>query len=285
MNNSHSSSLSESINYYQEFKELYFEIVKEFHFDHEKDREARDILSETIQEKSRNSPYELENVLKSFKKRIRAKKSIFIYGCGPSLEETVQEILEKQGVEFFVNGINLAADGASLFLKENEIPIDAVFSDLDGITKEIFSHSDFMIIHGHGDNIDKLNAFYDCTSNFQNLVFTTQVEPLENVVNPGGFTDGDRILFFLRTLLIPENVLYLIGMDFKGEIGKYSKPKMNNNQKGSPVKQKKLHRAIKLIEWLVPKISSEMYFVNTERVSTMFKHLSLEEFVNSVLDG
>ena len=278
------SSLIESINYYQEFKELYFKILNDFGFDHEKDCESRDVLLEIMQRKVENTSYNLESVLLSFKDIIKSTRNIFIFGCGPSLEDTIDHILEKYGNKFFQNSINLAADGASLFLREKHIPVTAIFSDLDGITQNEFSYSDYMVIHGHGDNIERLEDFKNRIQGFHNIIGTTQVEPLGAIINPGGFTDGDRILYFLRSMVVPRNILYLIGMDFKSAIGKYSKLGMNKNQEGSPSKQKKLEYAIKLLEWLQPKLSSEMYFVNTEQISKKFNYLSLEEFVNMVLD-
>jgi hypothetical protein len=278
------SSLKETLNYYQEFKQLYFEILKDFGFDYEKDREARDVLLEIIQEKGESPPYNLENILISFKDMIKERNNIFIYGCGPSLEETVEKTINKCGIEIFLNSTNLAADGASLFLREKKIPLHAIFSDLDGITEKEFAYSDYMIIHGHGDNMDKLKVFKNKIVNSQNVIGTTQVEPLGNIINPGGFTDGDRILYFLRSMVVPKNKLYLIGMDFKSQIGKYSKPEMNTNQEGSPIKQKKLRHAIKLIEWLLPKISCAAYFVNTNYISNNINYLSIEEFINMSLN-
>jgi hypothetical protein len=273
-------SLKQTINYYQEFKELYFEILNEFHFEYEKDREARDVLLEMLQEKGDGAPYNLEKLLFAFKETIKSRKNVFIYGCGPSLKDTIEHVIRSYGTGIFLNSTNLAADGASLFLREKEIPLQAIFSDLDGITKKEFAYSDYMIIHGHGDNIDKLNGFKNKIVNFQNIIGTTQIEPLGDIINPGGFTDGDRILYFLRSLVMPMNKLYLIGMDFKSVIGKYSKPEMNKNQEGSPIKQKKLLYAIKLIEWLLPKIPCEIYFVNTDNISNKFKYLSIEEFID-----
>jgi len=278
------SSLIESINYYQEFKELYFKILNDFGFDHEKDREARDVLLELIQQKVENTSYNLESVLLSFKEIIRSRQNIFIFGCGPSLEYTVEHVMEKCGIEIFQNSINLAADGASLFLREKDIPITAIFSDLDGITENEFTHSEYMVIHGHGDNIGRLKDFENRIRETHNVIGTTQVEPLGNIVNPGGFTDGDRILYFLRTLIFPEHKIFLIGMDFKSEIGKYSKPEMNKNQEGSPIKRRKLEHAIKLIEWLVPKISCEVYFINTNQISNKFRYFSIEDFIKTIQD-
>lgn len=277
------SSLIESINYYLEFKELYFEILNDFGFDHEKDREARDVLLEIIQKRAENTSYNLESILSGFEKGIGSRRNIFIYGCGPSLEDTVENVLEKYGNEIFLNSTNLAADGASLYLKEKDIPINAIFTDLDGITKKEFSYPEYMVIHGHGDNIEKIRGLANRINSFQNIIGTTQVEPLGDIISPGGFTDGDRILYFLRSLVLPRNAMYLIGMDFKSIIGKYSKPEIKTNRLASPIKQKKLQWAIKLIEWLLPKICCEVSFVNTNLTSSQFNYLSIEEFTNKTL--
>ena len=93
----------------------------------------------------------------------------------------------------------MVADGATRLLIEKRIPINAVFTDLDGITKANFDNTEFMIVHAHGDNIDKLTFFKNEIISFPNLIVTTQVEPIENVINSGGFTDGDRILFFITS--------------------------------------------------------------------------------------
>ena len=147
-------------------------------------------------------------------------------------------------------------------LNENVIPIK-----LDGITKEEFFYSEFLFIHAHGDNIEKLKSFKDEILIFKNIIGTTQVEPSENLINPGGFTDGDRILYFLRTLLEPKHQIFLIGMDFQNIIGKYSKLELYENQEGNAIKIKKLKFATDLIEWIMHLINNEIYFVNSKFIS------------------
>lgn len=176
------------------FKEWYYQIIKDFNFDYQKDCEARNYLSRILANKSNG--WQLEKILFSFKNIIQSRSNIFIFGCGPSLEDTVEILLKKNTREFFDNSINLAADGASILLEEKGIHIHGIFTDLDGITKKEFDRSDFIIVHAHGDNIDKLKYFEKNILKHKNVVGTTQVEPSENLINPGGFTDGDRILFF-----------------------------------------------------------------------------------------
>jgi len=187
--------------------------------------------------------------------------------------------LKEKWINFFENFINLTADGASILLREKGIKVDGIFTDLDGITKNEFKYANFNVVHAHGDNIDRLKWFENDIIRFENVIGTTQVEPVENLLNPGGFTDGDRILFFLRTLLTSNHSLFLIGMDFGSVIGKYSKLYIKKSQNASIIKQKKLIYALKLIKWLKKQIKNSIYFVNSEFIVEDFINLSIEEFL------
>ncbi|MHA2036873.1 MAG: 6-hydroxymethylpterin diphosphokinase MptE-like protein [Promethearchaeota archaeon] len=270
------STLKDKLNFFSEFKEWYIRIKEEFNFDYQKDLKSRDLLSRVFKRKTQQ--WELNKILKSFNERILFKPAILIYGCGPSLEDTVNKILKTKGNTFFENFVNLAADGASVLLKEKNIQIDAIFTDLDGISKKEFNYSRFNIIHAHGDNIEKIRQFEDEIINFQNVIGTTQVEPRNNIINPGGFTDGDRILFFLRSLIKPDQELFLIGMDFKNIVGRYSKLEFEHNQEGSRIKKKKLQFALELISWVQSKLKNDLFFVNSENVNNQFDYISIEDF-------
>ncbi|GAI11147.1 unnamed protein product, partial [marine sediment metagenome] len=275
-----SSTLKDKLNFFSEFKDWYFHIREEFNFDYQKDLESRVLLSRIFKKKTQQ--WGLESILESFSRRILLKPVILIYGCGPSLEETVNIILKKKGIAFFDRFINLAADGASVLLREKNIPIDAIFTDLDGITKNEFNYSSFNIIHAHGDNMEKINQFENEIINFKNVIGTTQVEPIDNILNPGGFTDGDRILFFLRSLLKPSQKLFLIGMDFKNTVGRYSKLNIEYNQEGSQVKKRKLQFAVELIRWIRNKLKNDLFFINSEIVNNQFNYITIEEFFKMV---
>ncbi len=275
------SKLKEQLNFYLEYKDWYFRIINDFKFDYEKDCKARDYLTKILD--SKKNEWNLEEILFSFKKSLQEKSFILIYGCGPTLEETVECLLEHKGKDIFKTSINLAADGASVFLKEKSIPINAIFTDLDGITINEFTYPKFLIIHAHGDNIDKIRFFRKSIIRFKKVIGTTQVEPNVNVINPGGFTDGDRILFFLRGLLAPFHKLFLIGMDFKNVVGKYSKLHLEKNQVGNPIKQKKLHYAVELINWIKKKIKNEIYFINSALRTNNFTNLSIKEFITNYI--
>ena len=276
-------SLKKRIDSHVKFKQWYIKILQDFNFNYQKDCEARDFLSRILEEKSEN--WNLESVLLSFNYLIQKKKRIFIYGCGPSLEETVDYILEIQGKKYFSKWVNLAADGAARLLIERKIQIDGIFTDLDGINKRDFNHSKFIIVHAHGDNIINLQHFKSEIINFPNVIGTTQVEPVENLINSGGFTDGDRILSFISSLLLPKHELYLIGMDFNDIIGKYSKPEIQQNHKANPIKLKKLQYALQIFEWLLIRIKNPVYIINSKIISDNLKNLTLEMFEEKILDN
>ncbi len=275
-------SLKKQIDSYVSFKQWYIKILQDFNFNYQKDCEAREFLSRILEEKNEN--WKLESVLLSFKSLIQNKKRIFIYGCGPSLEETVDYMIKIQEKKKISNAVNLVADGAARLLIKRRIPLDGIFTDLDGITKENFDKAKYIIVHAHGDNVINLKHFKSEIINFPNVIGTTQVEPVENLVNSGGFTDGDRILSFISSLLLPKHELYLIGMDFSHIVGKYSKPEIRRNHKASPIKLKKLQYALQIIEWLMSRIKNPVYIINSNIISDNFKNLTLEMFKEKILD-
>lgn len=270
-------SLKDTLNFFEEFKVFYYQIINEFGFNYQEDCKARDYLAQILKNKSHN--WNLNNVIKSFQNQIVSKPAILIYGCGPSLEITVDEILREKKRIFFNRFTNIAADGASILLRESGIRIDGTFTDLDGITKKEFEYSDYNVVHAHGDNINRLKHFKKNILKFHNIIGTTQVEPLEDVISPGGFTDGDRIVYFIHKLISTSQKLFFIGMDFHDIIGKYSKLDIIDNKEGSRIKKKKLKYGVELLEWIISRIKNEVYFVNSPQISDKFNYISLSDFL------
>jgi uncharacterized Rossmann fold enzyme len=106
-----------------------------------------------------------------------------------------------------------------------------------------------MVVHAHGDNIDLLKKL---VPKFKKLIATTQVMPLENVYNFGGFTDGDRCVFLAEEFGAKKIVL--IGMDFGNSIGPYSKEKVENME----LKKQKMHAGKRLLEMLAKQSRSQL---------------------------
>ena len=89
-----SISLADKVNSFDEFKEWYLKIVDDFHYDSDEDRKARDVLLGILAQKHKR--YDLERILINLQATIHLKKNILVYGCGPSLERTVKEIMSKK---------------------------------------------------------------------------------------------------------------------------------------------------------------------------------------------
>jgi uncharacterized Rossmann fold enzyme len=276
-------SIKKQLDSHIDFEEWYYRIINDFKFDRQRDIDARDFLSRILKEKKED--WSLEEVLFSFNQLLKSRKHIFIYGCGPSLEETVNYTLKIKERFSFATPLNLVADGAARLLIRKNIPINGIFTDLDGITRDNFNKSEFIVVHAHGDNINQLDLFKNEILSFPNFIGTTQVEPIDDLVNSGGFTDGDRILFFIASLLVPIHEIYLIGMDFNSIVGKYSKPEMQEDQVAEPIKLKKLQYGLDIIEWLLPQIKNPIYFVNSQIGNERVKNLTLKMFENKIIEN
>ena len=133
---------------------------------------------------------------------------------------------------------------------EEKIAPDIVATDLDGNLDDIllanFSGAN-IAIHAHGDNIDKIAKL---TPFFTSVLGTTQAQPIGNLYNFGGFTDGDRALFL--TVALGATEITLAGMDFGDTVTKYSRPNIETDiAKADEFKKKKLMYAEKFTQWII----------------------------------
>ncbi len=216
----------------------YQNIRAEFGYSTEKDQEAARALSAMIAKKALD-PKVLQKKLKG--------KNVFVVGAGPSLEDGI-EVLKKNK-----NVVKIAADGAAQALLKNKIKPDIVVTDLDGnpaALQKAEKSGAIMVVHAHGDNTAMLKKL---VPKFRKLVGTTQVMPVENVHNFGGFTDGDRCVFLAEEFGAKKIVL--VGMDFGTEIGKYSKKKVKNAE----LKRRKMEAGRRLLEVLAKQSRSQLF--------------------------
>lgn len=282
MRESINPDIIKSINFFSEFKEWYYKIIKDFNFDEQKDKLGRDLLLNILLDSQNyeNFHQNLENI----KNIIQKNKFITIFGCGPSLEKTFDKISQNSKSKFPINQLIIAIDGAAVFLDEKGIKSNLIFTDLDGFLPERFSYfrklSNYIIIHAHGDNIDILKKISNEVKIANNIIGTTQVEPKSIILNPGGFTDGDRVLYFLKNFIRPNQKIFFIGMDFGEVVGRYSKPEYSENQKAKPIKLKKLQYAEKLLEWIIKKLKNEIYFINSKISSNYVQIISIKQYLN-----
>ncbi|HDD26736.1 MAG TPA: DUF115 domain-containing protein [Acidilobales archaeon] len=163
----------------------------------------------------------------------------------------------------------VAVDGTVKAFNEVGLRPDIVVTDLDGDPRYLVKSCKdrtVCVVHAHGDNVDKLMALLPKFNG--PIVGTSQVPPYGRLRFYGGFTDGDRALYFI-TYYKPRRVI-VVGMDFTTKvIGAYSKPV--NTALMRYVKIKKLMWGKYLIELL------SRYVGNLFRFKTL--GLNLPEYV------
>lgn len=224
---------------FAEWFPYYQGIRSEFGYDSEKDHEAAKILSEMIRKKALDP--------KVLQKKIKGK-NIIVVGAGPSLDDEKTLKFIKKSKKF----VKIAADGAVQFLIENKVKPDIVVTDLDGnpaALQKAEKTGAIMVVHAHGDNTTMLKKL---VPKFKKLVGSTQVMPVENVHNFGGFTDGDRSVFLAEEFGAKKIVL--VGMDFGKSVGKYSKKKV----KDLALKKQKMEAGRRLLEMLAKQSRSQL---------------------------
>jgi hypothetical protein len=239
------------------WEKKYAAILKEFSFSRDKDAESAKIL---------NSILKTKFPIKKLEKKIK-NKTVFVVGAGSSLVSSIP-ILKK-----YKNITKIVADGATRALIENKIRVDVVVTDLDGDPKFLRKASKggaIMIVHSHGDNIEKLHL----ASEFRSCIGTTEGRPFGKIHNFGGFTDGDRCVFLARYFMAKKIVLF--GMDFGPKIGRYSKIKVQDRR----TKLRKLNRGKKLLEWLAAQDSSGLYTTKPIKGFTRIRAVDLEKIIS-----
>jgi 2-amino-4-hydroxy-6-hydroxymethyldihydropteridine diphosphokinase len=230
---------SPSLLKFVEWFPYYQGIRAEFGYNSEQDLEAAQILSGMIKKKALD-PKVLQRKIKG--------KNVIVVGAGPSLEDEKSLKYIKKNKKF----VKIAADGAVQFLIENKVRPDIVVTDLDGnpaALKKAEKGGAVMVVHAHGDNTRILKKL---VPKFKKLVGSTQVMPIENVYNFGGFTDGDRGVFLAEEFGAKKIVL--VGMDFGNRIGKYSKKKV----KDAELKKQKMKAGKRLLEMLAKQSRSQL---------------------------
>ena len=144
----------------------------------------------------------------------------------------------------------VAADGATTAMVEERVAPDIIVTDLDGNLDDILLanlRGANVVIHAHGDNSDKI---VQLTPFFTSVLGTTQAQPIGNLYNFGGFTDGDRAMFLAIALGASEMIL--AGMDFGNIVTQYSRPNLiTKTAKADEIKSKKLKYAEKFTNWII----------------------------------
>lgn len=205
---------------YGDWEPIYREILGEFGYSREADRESARLLDgylDAFDESRLNQLFD--------------GKDIVVAGDGPDL---LTEWKSEYG-----ECVVVAADAACRRLADDGVAVDVVCTDLDGAPERAaqLSHGDvIVVVHAHGDNQELVEHWigggeYDLT----NVVGTTQTEPFGTLHNYGGFTDGDRAAYLADEYGAAS--IDLVGFDF-------------TDQSVSEEKARKLEWAKRLLERL-----------------------------------
>ena len=154
---------------------------------------------------------------------------VAIVGAGPSLEGELDQVAAADSV--------VAASDAATVVRSAGLAVDCMVTDLDeegDVARELTVEGTPVAVHAHGDNQAALRERVpELTVEW--VLPTTQAEPVGPVVNPGGFTDGDRAAFLADHCGAGE--LVFPGWDF-------------DDPNVDPMKRRKLDWAERLLRWL-----------------------------------
>jgi uncharacterized Rossmann fold enzyme len=207
---------------FESWEHFYTEIINDFGFSRERDEEAGRLLLDLLKSGPNSA-----RILAVASEIVRCQ-FVVICGNAPTLETELEEFLQAPKGKIII-----AADGATSTLLKAGIVPEIIVTDLDGCMDDILRANEMgsmVIVHAHGDNQDLLRKY---VPRLENVIGTTQSRPPHGLYNFGGFTDGDRCVFFARYLGASE--IKLIGFDF-------------DDMRVTPRKHKKLAWAKRLIE-------------------------------------
>ena len=227
---------------FNEWEGWYKEILDTLGFSREGDENSAELLDKILDEKGCLT-------LEQFFDEIMEKKDtskFIVVGAGPSIKKHIKYVKENYDLNDY---LIVSADGATTAMLEDDLVPDIVATDLDGKMEDLLaanSLGSYFVIHAHGDNEPLIDKW---TTSFDKILGTTQSKPVGHLYNFGGFTDGDRAMFF--TLALGCEEMILAGMDFGTTVTKYSRPNIEGaTGPADEVKTKKLIFAERLLAWI-----------------------------------
>ena len=227
---------------FNEWEGWYKEILDTLGFSREGDENTAALLDKILDEKGCLT-------IEEFFDEIMEKKDtskFIVVGAGPSIKKHIKYVKENYDLNDY---ILVSADGATTAMLEDDLVPDIVATDLDGKMEDLLaanSLGSYFVIHAHGNNEELIDNW---ATKFDKILGTTQSVPIGHLYNFGGFTDGDRAMFFAIALGCEEMVL--AGMDFGTTVTKYSRPNIEGaTGPADEIKTKKLIFAERLLAWI-----------------------------------
>ncbi len=168
----------------------YERILRRFGFSRLSDEESAQALRRAL---SRSARPLLGGEAERALHELLGGRPALLVGGGPATPEALDHLQGKRGAGPFVV---IAADGATTrCLAAGRVP-DLIVTDLDGFLPdevEASRRGAMVLVHAHGDN---RGAVEEWTPRFPGPVAGSCAgAPSGGLLNPGGFTDGDRALF------------------------------------------------------------------------------------------
>ncbi|MHA1775488.1 MAG: hypothetical protein DRO88_01230 [Promethearchaeia archaeon] len=251
------------------FRPLFKEICQKFGFEMELEIEARNFLYHYLHH---SDPQGLvEEITHSANRKI-----ICFIGAGPNLVSHIQKIRQMWNAQrdrFYL----VAADGSANALIRIDLYPDLVISDFDGLSVQqmqfLLQKGAILCLLAHGDNYTHIEGYQSLLSSDLRVIGTTQAPAMYPIINPGGFTDGDRGLFLMHHLLQLDQPFFLFGYAFEGPIGAYSKPNFDQDMPLTPFKNKKLQVCEHLLHLLSSRWHRQILFFDEDEVEQKIRWL------------
>ncbi len=218
---------------YSEWKPVYEAILADFGYDRRGDEKARDLLGSLVVDGDPLSVTEID-----------LTGTVAVCGGASTLMDELDRARRADSV--------VAASNAAKVCIESDIEVDCVVTDLDKTPRTAIRLSETdtpVAVHAHGDNTEELERFVP-EFNVDSVLPTTQAAPVSPVVNPGGFTDGDRAAFLAD--ICGGDELVFPGWSF-------------DDPSVSPEKAKKLRWAERLLCWLEARRSEQFDILDGRR--------------------
>ncbi|MBP2143608.1 putative Rossmann fold enzyme [Methanococcus voltae] len=249
----------------------YHRIMDDLGFDKQKDLESTQLLNNLLEK--HDNKYNINNL-----EDIIQNNEVYVFGAGPSINKHTKKFnnlknLENDNEDSNSNNNNnnnnnnkyviISADGATKALLEDNIRPDIIITDLDGHMNEIIDCSKkgtIVVVHAHGDNGENVKKYLGQLKNVIGSSQVPDVSKFKNIINYGGFTDGDRCIF-LANEFKPSKII-LCGMDFGTKVTNYSRPNLKNKiENADEIKIKKLKYAEELTNWLIENGNCKIEFM------------------------
>lgn len=188
---------------------LWREVRAEFGYDLARDAASANLLRDFLSRPG----YKAGDVVEAARTLVGGRE-VWVVGAADSAASGLAKVPS--------DAVIVAADGATTAVLEAGLQPVLIVTDLDGnVRHEIRAaeRGSYVFAHSHGDNLPALQRWFPRFPKDQ-VAGTCQTPPEPPLINPGGFTDGDRACYLSQWLGATR--LHLVGFELGGPVGRYS---------------------------------------------------------------